>query len=383
MGVIYLDNHATTRVDDKVVAEMLPYLTDHYGNPSVSSYEAGRFAKQAVELARVRLSTLIGSQPDEVVFTSGATESINLAIRSVCRQAVPGHIVSAKTEHRAVLETLQDLEAAGWRVTWLTVGEDGLLDPEELRNCIGDQTRLVSIMWANNETGVIQKMAEISKVCSDMKVILHSDATQAVGRVPIDLHEVPIDLVSLSAHKFHGPKGVGALVARRAVRRHMKPLFTGGGQERGLRPGTLPVHQIVGLGAAAELAQQDVEPSKLARLRDLRDRFLFDLRSSCSEVEINGSPFCRLPGNLNLWIRGVDGDALAHRCSDEIALSTGSACSSTSLEPSHVLLEMTKNPIRSSQSVRLGLSRFTSQDEMLNAVRIIGAHVRVLRAMSE
>lgn len=378
---IYLDNHATTRVDPQVVEAMLPYLSDDYGNAGSRTHDYGRQAAEAVARAREAVASLVGAAPEDVIFTSGATESNNLAIKGLCHPDVPpGHVVTSQTEHHAVLDVCKALEWRGWEVSYLPAHGDGRVSAADVAAAVRSNTRLVTIMWANNETGVINDIDGIGAVCHDRGIFFHTDGAQAVGRVPVDMQRSPFDLLSLSGHKIYGPKGVGALVTTRATRRVLRPLQEGGGQERGLRPGTLPVHQLVGLGEAARLAAGDLDLVEVTRVAGLRDRFLGSLRVALS-VEVNGSVEHRLPGNLNVWFEGCDTEALAMRCR-EVAFSTGSACTSASLEPSYVITALTGDEQRAAESARFGFGRFTTDAEAQRAAEAITRSVLELRALS-
>ena len=378
---IYLDNHATTRVDPQVVAAMLPYLADDSGNAGSRTHDYGRRAAEAVARAREAVADLLGAGPEDVTFTSGATESNNLAIKGICNADVaPGHVVTSQTEHHAVLDVCRELERRGWEVSYLPARADGRVSAGDVAAAVRANTRLVSIMWANNETGVINDIDGIGAVCRDRGIFFHTDGAQAVGRVPVDMQRSPFDLLSVSGHKIYGPKGVGALVTTRAARRALRPLQQGGGQERGMRPGTLPVHQLVGLGEAARLAAQDLDPSEVARVAGIRDRFLALLRAALP-VEVNGSVEHRLPGNLNIWFKGCDTEALAMRCR-EVAFSTGSACTSESLESSYVITALTGDEQRAAESARFGFGRFTTDECAQRAAAAITRSVLELRALS-
>lgn len=378
---IYLDNHATTRVDPQVLQAMLPYLTEEYGNAGSRTHDYGRRAAEAVAIAREAVAALVGASPPDVLFTSGATESNNLAIKGVCHPGQPpGHIVTSCTEHHAVLDVCEDLKQRGWAVTLLPSNPDGRVTVADVERAMRPETRLVTLMWANNEIGVINDIEGVAALCKTRGVLLHSDAAQAVGRLPIDVTALGVDLLSVSAHKMYGPKGVGALIATRRARKVMQPLQQGGGQERGLRPGTLPVHQVVGLGEATRLAARDVEDGRLVNVRWLRDTLLSRLRDGL-DLEVNGSIEHRLPGNLNVWLKGVDTEALAMRCT-EVAFSTGSACTSASVEPSYVITALTSDAERAAQSARFGLGRFTTEEEVRVAAVAVIRHARALLAMS-
>jgi len=374
--IIYLDNNATTRVDDAVVQAMLPYFAEEYANAS-SRHGAGSLARAAVEVARGQISRLIGAESKEILFTSGATESINLALKGMAEAlgARGRHIVTAETEHNAVLDTCEVLAGAGYDLTRLGVDRQGRVDVETLRGALTPETILVSIMAANNEIGTLAPLKEIGRLCRQHGVVFHSDATQAVGRIPIDLRQLPIDLLSFSAHKMHGPKGVGALVvrSRHGVPRPM-PQLHGGGHEEGLRSGTLNVPAIVGFGKAAALAAERLE-ADAELTRSLRDRLVTGLCTHLDGVVLNGREAERLPHTASLTFGGVRADRLLSELK-EIAASTGSACSSARPEPSHVLrsIGLAKEEILS--TVRFGVSRFTTVEEIDTAVdrivRVVG-----------
>lgn len=378
---IYLDNHATTRVDRQVVSAMLPYLYEEYGNASSQLHYYGRQAAKAIEIARENVARLVGSEPEDIIFTSGATESNNLAIKGIClAKPTPEHVVTSCTEHHAVLDVCKDLERTGWSVTYLPSTADGRVTIDNVLSAIRPNTRMVTIMWANNETGVLNDVCGIAEACRTRGIFFHTDCAQAVGRVTIDLSQTNIDLLSLSAHKIYGPKGIGALVVRRPARRAIRPLLQGGGQERGLRPGTVAVHQVVGLGEAARLASKDLNEGEMARIAGLRDRFLARLSDSIS-VEVNGCMTERLPGNLNVWFPGCDSEALAMRC-QEVAFSTGSACTTDSMQPSYVITALTGDEQRAAESARFGFGRFSSDDDVKNAAEAVISAVLELRSLN-
>ena len=385
---VYLDNHATTRVDPRVVEAMLPYFTEQYGNAGSTSHAYGWEAKEAVERARGAIAGALGATAKEIVFTSGATESNNLALRGVAerRGGSGGHIVSAKTEHKAILDPLKRLGRRGFEITWVPVKQRpdaraGWIDPEDVRRAIRDDTVLVTLMWANNEIGVIHSIAEIGAICRERGVLFHTDATQAVGKIPVDVEASSVDLLSFSAHKMYGPKGVGGLYVRRRVR--LAPQIEGGGQERGLRSGTLNVPGIVGMAAALGLCVAEM-PAEAARLQNLRDRLFSGLADAMTGVELNGpalDPVIRLPHNLNCSFEFVDGEALMMSMR-ELAVSAGSACTSANPEPSHVLREIGVPPDLTRASLRFGLGRFTTEDEIAFAVERTAEAVTRLRKMS-
>src|SRR5690242_11194122 len=366
---IYMDNHATTPVDPRVVQEMLPYFTEKFGNAASRNHQFGWEAEEAVEQARDRIAKLIGVTPKEIIFTSGATESDNLAIKGVGEmyKEKGNHIITAVTEHKAVLDTCKRMEKNGFRVTYMPVQKDGLIDLDDLKRAIDDKTILVTIMAANNEIGVVQPLAEIGKICKERGVLFHTDATQAVGKIPMDMNKMGIDLASISAHKMYGPKGVGALYVRRKNPRvQLVAQMDGGGHERGMRSGTLEVPNIVGLGKACEIAQQDMD--KDAQYTSaLRDDFEKRIFAALDHVHLNGDKDHRLPNNSNLSFSYVEGESMIMGIKD-IAVSSGSACTSASLEPSHVLRAMGVGDELAHSSIRFGFGRFTTKEQVDYAV---------------
>ncbi len=362
---IYMDNHATTQMDARVLEAMMPYFTTIYGNAASRNHEFGWEAEKAVDKAREQIASLIGATAKEIVFTSGATESNNLAIKGIAEMYAErgNHIITQAIEHKAVLDTCKRLEKNGVRVTYLPVKVDGQIDLDQLRDAITDKTILITIMYANNEIGVIQPVAEIAKIAKEKGVLFHSDAVQAIGKVPVNVIKDGIDVMSLTAHKMYGPKGVGALyVRRRNPRVQLTAQMDGGGHERGMRSGTLNVPGIVGLGAACEIAQKEMaEESK--RLMALRDRLKDKLTSALDEVYINGSWEHRLPHNLNISFNYVEGESLLMGIND-IAVSSGSACTSATLEPSYVLKALGAGDDLAHSSIRFGLGRFNTQEEV-------------------
>jgi cysteine desulfurase len=380
---VYLDHHATTPVDPRVLQAMLPYFSEKFGNPASRNHAFGWEAEQAVEHARSRIAALIGASPREMIFTSGATESVNLALKGVAEayQGRGDHIVTVVTEHRAVLDTCRRLEARGLRVTYLPVDRQGLVDPDEVRRAITERTILVSVMFANNEIGVIQPIREISRVVRERGVLFHSDATQAVGKIPVHVEEDGIDLLSFSAHKLYGPKGVGALYVRsRNPRVELVPQIDGGGHERGLRSGTLNVPAIVGFGEACAICQREME-GEGQRLAALRDRLMNRLLAELDEVVIHGSLKHRLPNNLNLSFLGVEASTLMMNVK-ELAVSSGSACSSATPEPSHVLRALGLPADLARGAIRIGLGRFNTEEEIEYAAGRLIEAVRKLREQS-
>lgn len=377
---IYFDNHATTPVDPQVLEAMLPYLGGKFGNAASHSHSFGWDAAAAVVNARKQIASLIGASPQEIVFTSGATESDNLAITGAAEacKSKGNHIITVATEHRAVLDTCQHLENSGWRITRLSVTADGLIDLDRLKAAFTPQTILVSVMAANNETGVIQPIEEIGAVCRERGVLFHSDAVQALGRMPLDVKKLNLDLASLTAHKCYGPKGCGALYVRSGIK--VSPIIHGGGHEGGMRSGTLNVPGIVGFGKACEIAQQ-VLPEESCRIAGLRNRLRDRLLAELDDVVVNGSMEHRLPGNLNISFMNVDGESLMTAVKD-VAVSSGSACHSDKVDPSHVLKAMGLSDEAAGSTIRFGLGRFNTEAEVdYAATRFVDA-VKKLRELS-
>ena len=380
---VYLDNHATTPVDPRVLEAMLPYFGPRFGNAASRNHPFGWDAEKAVDRARKQVAALIGASDREIVFTSGATESDNLAIKGVAEMYAErgDHIVTCVTEHKAVLDTCQRLEKRGVRVTYLPVNRDGRIDLDALRAALTDRTILVSIMAANNETGVLQPVREIGAICRERGVLFHTDAVQAAGKVPLDVNADSIDLASLSAHKMYGPKGAGALyVRRRNPRVQITAQMDGGGHERGMRSGTLNVPGIVGFGEACELCLREM-PAEAPRLAVLRDRLQAALEAGLDEVYVNGSMEHRLPNNLNMSFAYVEGESLLMGISD-IAVSSGSACTSATLEPSYVLKALGVGDDLAHTSIRFGLGRFNTGEEIDYAAARVVAVVKKLRELS-
>jgi cysteine desulfurase len=362
---IYLDYHATTPLDPRVLQAMMPYLTGKFGNAASRSHQFGWEAEQAVEESRRQISALIGASPQEIVFTSGATESDNLAIKGVAEAYgnKGDHIITCAIEHKAVLDSCRNLEKRGFRVSYLPVNRDGVVDPDAVRAAINPRTVLVSIMYANNEVGTIQAVGDIGRICKEHEVLFHSDAVQAVGKVPVHVVADNIDLLSISAHKMYGPKGVGALyVRRRNPRVRLIAQLDGGGHERGMRSGTLNVPGIVGLGEACAICEQEMSRES-PRLGGLRDRLREQLEAGLDEVFVNGSMRFRLPHNLNMSFAYVEAESLMMGMS-EMALSSGSACTSATIEPSYVLKAMGIDDERAHSSIRFGLGRFNTEEEV-------------------
>ncbi|HKW98471.1 MAG TPA: IscS subfamily cysteine desulfurase [Bryobacteraceae bacterium] len=380
---IYFDNHATTPVDPRVVDAMLPYFTQKFGNAASRNHSFGWEAEKAVDNARKQIADLIGATSKEIIFTSGATESDNLAIKGVAEMYAEkgNHIITAATEHKAVLDTCKKLEKHGYRVTYLPVKGDGLVDLDMLREAITDKTILITIMYANNEIGVIQPVKEIGKIAHEKGVLFHTDGVQATGKVPVNMIQDNIDLMSISAHKIYGPKGVGALyVRRKSPRVQITAQMDGGGHERGMRSGTLNVPGIVGLGEACALCQREM-PEESKRLRFLRDKLRNTLESELDEVFINGTMEHRLPHNLNMSFAYVEGESLLMGIND-IAVSSGSACTSATLEPSYVLKALGVGDDLAHTSIRFGLGRFNTEEEVDYVAGRVTEVVRKLRELS-
>ena len=380
---IYMDNHATTPCDPRVVKAMLPYLTEQFGNAASRNHSFGWVAEEAVDQARERVATLLGASAKEIVFTSGATESDNMALKGAMEfYARKGkHLITSPIEHKAIIDTVRWLERDGCEVTWLPIGQDGRVDPADVERAIRPDTVLVSVMHGNNEIGVLNPITEIGAICKAKGVLFHTDAAQTVGRVPIDVNEMGIDLLSLSAHKMYGPKGVGALYVRRKKPRvRIAPLIHGGGHERGMRSGTLPVHQLVGLGMAAELCRLEMDEERTKTIR-LRDRLLAAIQETVPEILINGHRTERLPGNLNISFSFVEGESLLMALRD-VAVSSGSACTSASLEPSYVLRSIGLDDENAHSSIRFGIGRFNTEAEIDYVAKLVARSVAKLREMS-
>ena len=380
---IYLDYAATTPVDDAVAAAMAGYLGRDgvYANASSLMHEPGRRAAAAVDAARSALAGLLGAQPAELVFTSGATEADNLAILGAARHFADRgrHLVTTRIEHKAVLDAARRLEREGFEVTWLEPDGEGRIDPAAVAAALRDDTLLTSVMWVNNETGVVNDVEAIGRACRERGVLLHVDAAQAVGKLPVDLASLPVDFLALTAHKFYGPKGIGALYVADRPGVQLQPLLYGGGQERGLRPGTLPVHQIVGLGAAAARAQEELAAER-GRLSTLRQRLTAGL-TAVADVLVNGAGAERIPGIVNVSVAGVDGESLFASL-EPLAVASGSACNTTSGEPSYVLRALGRDDRLAGASVRFSLGRYTTEGEVDRAVRIFGRAVDHLRRIA-
>jgi cysteine desulfurase len=380
---VYLDNHSTTRVDPRVLEAMLPYFTEIYGNAASVSHRFGWDAEEAVEHARTQIADAIGSEPREIVFTSGATEANNLAIKGLAQalKRKGRHLVTAVTEHKSVLDSMARLAREGWEVTLVPCDETGRVSVEAVAGALSSETILVSIMAANNEVGTLNPLREIGRLCHERGVVFHTDATQAVGKVPLNVRDDGIDLLSLSGHKVHGPKGIGALyVRRRDPQVRLLPLLDGGGHERGFRSGTLPVPLIVGLGRAIELAIEG-RVEEAGRMSALRDRLHEGIAARVPGIHLNGHPVERLPNNLNLSFDYVDGEALMMAMRD-VAVSSGAACTSANPEPSHVLRAMGRDEDMARASLRFGLSRFTTPEEIDFAIEAVATAVARLRTHS-
>ncbi len=378
---IYLDYGATTPVDPRVADAMIPWLREHFGNPASRSHAWGWEAEEAVEKARTQVADLIGADPREIVWTSGATESNNLAIKGAGHfyQGKGKHLVTVKTEHKAVLDTMREMERQGFEVTYLEVQENGLLDLDAFKAALRPDTILVSVMFVNNEIGVIQDIPAIGAMCREKGILLHVDAAQATGKVEIDLKTLPVDLMSLASHKTYGPKGIGALYVRRKPRVRLEAQMHGGGHERGMRSGTLPTHQIVGMGEAFRLAREEMAQD-LAKARALQKRLLDGL-SDLEQVFVNGDLTRRVPHNLNMSFNYVEGESLIMGIKG-LAVSSGSACTSASLEPSYVLRALGRSDELAHSSLRMTIGRFTTEEEIDYAIATIRENVAKLRELS-
>ncbi|RYF28437.1 MAG: IscS subfamily cysteine desulfurase [Comamonadaceae bacterium] len=378
---IYLDYGATTPVDPRVVDAMIPWLREHFGNPASRSHAWGWEAEEAVEKARVDVAALIGADPREIVWTSGATESNNLALKGAAQfyKGKGKHLITVKTEHKAVLDTTRELERQGFEVTYLDVKEDGLLDFDVLKAAIRPDTIIVSVMFVNNEIGVIQDIPAIGALCREKGVIFHVDAAQATGKVEIDLSKLPVDLMSLASHKTYGPKGIGALYVRRKPRVRLEAQMHGGGHERGMRSGTLPTHQIVGMGEAFRIAREEMAQDA-AKATALQKRLLDGLKD-IEQVFVNGDMERRVPHNLNISFNYVEGESLIMGIKG-LAVSSGSACTSASLEPSYVLRALGRSDELAHSSLRMTIGRFTTEEEIDYAVSTIRHNVTKLRELS-
>jgi cysteine desulfurase len=381
MKRIYLDYAATTPTHPEVVKAMLPYFTEEFGNPS-SLYSYGQEAKGAIEEARTKVANLVGARDEEIVFTSGGTEADNFAIKGVAfaNESRGNHIITSSIEHHAVIETCQFLGRRGFKVTYLPVDEYGLVTPDDVRRAITNKTILVSVMQANNEVGAIQPISEIGRLTREAGVYFHTDAVQAVGHIPIDVNKLGVDLLSISAHKLYGPKGVGALYIKKGTK--LVPFMHGGGQERGRRASTENVPAIVGFGKAVELARQDMS-QEAERLSYLRDRLITGLRERIDHIRLNGHPVMRLPNNINISVDYVEGESMLLNLDlAGICVSTSSACSSSSLEPSHVLMALGLSPEQARGSLRFSLGKWTTENEIGRVLDVLPPIVAKLRAMS-
>ncbi len=378
---IYMDYGATTPVDQRVVDAMIPWLREHFGNPASRSHAWGWEAEAVVEKSRESVAALIGADPREIVWTSGATESDNLAIKGAAHfyKTRGKHLVTVKTEHKAVLDTMRELERQGFEVTYLDVGEDGLVDLDTLKAALRPDTILVSVMFVNNEIGVVQDIPAIGALCRERGIIFHVDAAQATGKLPINLAELPVDLMSLASHKTYGPKGIGALYVRRKPRVRLEAQMHGGGHERGLRSGTLPTHQIVGMGEAFRIAREEMA-TELPRIKALQQRLLDGLKD-IEQVFINGDLERRVPHNVNASFNYVEGESLIMGIKG-IAVSSGSACTSASLEPSYVLRALGRSDELAHSSLRMTIGRFTTEEEIDYAVSLLKDRVAKLRELS-
>jgi len=380
---VYMDNHATTPMDPRVLEAMLPYFTEKFGNAASRNHSFGWEAEKAVDDARRQIASLIHADSKEIIFTSGATESNNLALKGVVEmyREKGDHIITSMTEHRAVLDTAKRLEKQGIKVTYLPVDKDGFVNPDDLNKAITDRTILISIMMANNEIGTINPVAEIGKIAKARGVLFHCDATQGVCKIPVDVETMGIDLMSFSAHKIYGPKGIGALYVRRKNPRvRLAPMIDGGGHERGMRSGTLPVPLIVGFGKACEICLQ-VMPEESRRLTELRERLKAGILKELDEVYLNGHPTKRLPNNLNLSFAYVEGESVLMGLK-EIAVSSGSACTSATLEPSYVIRALGVGSDLAHSSIRFGLGRFNTPEEVDFVIKRVVETIRKLREMS-
>ena len=379
---IYLDYSATTPCDPRVVEKMVPYLYEHFGNPASHSHVYGWEAEKAVEEARANIAALISADPREIVFTSGATEADNLAIKGAAHfyREKGRHLITVKTEHKAVLDSMRHLESEGFEVTYLDVQENGLIRWEDLVNAIRPDTTLISVMAINNEIGVIQDLEAIGRLCREKGIIFHCDATQAAGKIDLNVDRLNVDLMSLSGHKVYGPKGIGALYVRRKPRVRIECQIHGGGHERGMRSGTLATHQIVGMGEAYRLAREEMA-TELPRIKALRDRLWDGIRSNISDVYLNGDWEHRAVFNLNVSFAFIEGESLMMAVKD-LAVSSGSACTSASLEPSYVLRALGRDDELAHSSIRFTLGRFTTEEEIDYAIKVLTEAVKKLRALS-
>ena len=380
--LIYLDLQATTPVDPRVLNEMMPYFTTKFGNAHSKTHQYGWDSEESVENARKKISNIINANPKEIIFTSGATESNNIAIKGLANfnKNKKIHIITAQTEHKCVLESCRSLQQKGFEITYLPVKNNGLIDLNELNNNISTNTLLVSIMAVNNEIGIIQPIKEIGEICKKNKIHFHTDAAQALGKIPLDVDEMNIDLMSMSSHKLYGPKGIGALYVRRKPRVRLEPIISGGGQERGLRSGTLATPLIVGFGKACEIAQTEMKEETI-RINKLKNRLITNINSELTNVTLNGCDVNRYPGNVNLSFYCVEGESLL-MASKDLAISSGSACTSASLEPSYVLRSLGLSDDLAHSSIRFGIGRFTTEKDIDYASESIIKSVKKLRDLS-
>lgn len=379
---IYLDYAATTPIDARVLEQMMPWLTTHFGNPASSSHAYGWDAEEAVEKARAQVANLIGAHPREIVWTSGATESDNLAIKGIAYayKDKGKHLITVNTEHKAVLDVFAYLQTQGFDVTILPVNDDGLISIEQLQAALRDDTILVSVMAANNEIGVVQDLKAIGALCAEHEVFFHVDAAQGLGKMPLQVDDLHIDLMSMSGHKIYGPKGIGALYVRRKPRVNLEAQIHGGGHERGFRSGTLATHQIVGMGAACAILSEEMD-SEIARIRELQQYLWQGLTQALPQIYLNGSDTQRVPHNINVSIAGIEGEALMMSLFG-LALSSGSACNSASLDPSFVLVAIGRDPQLAHSALRISLGRQTTQQEVETALQTIVTQVKRLRSLS-
>ena len=379
---LYLDNQATTKTDPRVVEAMMPYFTEKYGNPHSKSHSYAWEAEAACELAREQVANLIGASAKEIIFTSGATESNNMALKGIAKfyGSKKRHIVTVVTEHKCILDTCRHLEQDGFKVTYLPVKPNGIVDLDVLRNAVTEDTMLVSVMAVNNEIGVIQPLKEIGKICREKGAFFHSDIAQAFGKIPIDVNECNIDLASISGHKIYGPNGIGALYIRRKPRIRLTPLFNGGGQERGFRSGTLSTPLTVGLGVAAEIASKEMAQDQ-THVKKLFDKFLNTIQANAKEIYLNGDKEKRYHGNLNLSFAYIEGESMILAIKD-LAVSSGSACTSSSLEPSYVLRALGVGDVLAHTSIRFGFGRFTTEEEVDYAAELMLSRINKLRDLS-
>ncbi len=379
---IYLDYQSTTPMDPRVIDAMVDCMKNDFGNPHSRTHSLGWRAEELVEIARKKVADLINADPKEIFFTSGATESNNIAIKGVARfnaSSGKNHIVTISTEHKCVINSVRDLEQEGFSATFLSVKENGLVDLEQLEKAITDKTCLVSVMGVNNEIGVIQPLAEIGEICRKKGAFFHTDCAQAFGKIPLDVEAMKIDLMSISGHKIYGPKGIGAIYIRRKPRVRIKPIFSGGGQERGIRSGTVPTPLAVGLGVAAEIAKNEMQKDH-DHIKKLSDR-LYDAVTKLTHVYLNGDREKRIPGNLNFSFAGIEGESMIMAIKD-LAVSSGSACTSSSLEPSYVLHSLGVEDELAHTSIRFGIGRFTTEKEIDYAISLLEEKVNKLRALS-